>query len=423
MPDEKLDVSIPGSTGDEGKDLANDLSFLGDETAALGETETEETPETDSGEGESEDGEEKLETKEDDEQEGDEEKTPKEKEEPEEDLELGRHSYGDIKQKYPNFFKDFPGLKTAFFREQEFSKLFPTIDDAKEAIEVKDRFDNIKSVVLTGDVNTFLQNLPDQSRARFAEAFLPDLFEVDKEAYYSVTTPVIQNILSNVFKSAAHKRDKNLGNAAILAYQEIFGGELNDIPNYLSQGAPQAKRQRVEDDPDRIAIQREREELYLEKRINVQNMAWSEVSRELTRDIEKGLDPNNAIRPGLKKIIVDKIFNEVISEVAKDSAHVRRMDDIWDRERKTGYRGAFKDSLKNTYLSRAKALVPKIRQRIRAEIAGSQKANDKNLANRVARTNERKDVQAGRQAKPASKITSAKDPEFRKMSDIDFLSR
>jgi len=428
VPD-NINVNLPGApaltntptTGDEGQDLKNDLALLGDEETALTpEPEPEAEAEDETDESSTEEAEEETSEDEPDD-ETDKKRVAKEEEEPE--LELARHSYGDIKAKYPNFFKEFPGLKTAFFREQEFSKIFPTVDDAREALEVKDRFDNIKDVVFGGDVATFLKQVPEQARATFAENFLPDLFTVDKESYYAITTPVIQNIFSNVFKAAAQKRDNNLGNAAILAYQEIFGGELEDIPNLLSKGIATQPRSQREPDPERIAINNEREQLNLEKRLTLQSAAWSEVSRDLTRDIEKGLDPNNAIRPGLKKIIVDKIFNEVVAEVAADAAHVKRMDDLWDRERKAGYRGAFKDSLKNTYLSRAKALVPRIRQRIRAEIAGSQKANDKTLAKKVTQQGARGDIQPGRTAKPGTKITSAKDPAFKKMSDLDFLSR
>lgn len=428
MPD-NLNVNLPGSpamtntptTGDDGVDLKNDLALLGDEEKAL--TPETETPETEEPEVEEEASTDEAEPETEDEDEDGEtdKKSAKEKEE-EPELELARHSYGDIKAKYPNFFKEFPGLKTAFFREQEFSKIFPTVDDAKEALEVKDRFDNIKEIVFNGDVGTFLKQVPEASRQAFAENFLPDLFTVDRESYYAITTPVIQNIFSNVFKAAAQKRDNNLGNAAILAYQEIFGGELEEIPGLLSSGVA-ARTQQREPDPERIAINNERQSLNLEKRLTLQTAAWQEVSRDLTRDIEKGLDPNNAIRPGLKKIIVDKIFNEVVGEVAADAAHVKRMDDLWERERKAGYRGAFKDSLKNTYLSRAKALVPRIRQRIRAEIAGSQKANDKTLANKVKAQGARGDIQPGRTSKPGTRITGPKDPQFKKMSDLDFLSR
>jgi len=428
MPD-NINVNLPssGSTvGGEELDLKGDLELLDKEDAPSeeeAESESERSEDEEPKEAAStEDEESKGESEEDEESEDEEDKTKKPKSEVAEEEELVRYSYGDIKSKYPNFFKDFPGLKTAFFKEQEFSKIFPSLDEAREALEVKERFENVRDTVYSGDAETLLKQIPEGPRTKFAENFLPDLFTVDKDAYYSVTTPVIQNVIGNVFKAAAQKRDNNLGNAAILAYQEIFGGELEDIQSTLARGVEFKTTRATEVSPERQEIYREREQLNLEKRIGLQTIAWSEVSKELTRDIEKGLDPNNAIRPGLRKIIVDKIFNEVVSEVAADAAHVKRMDDLWERERRAGYRGAFKDSLKNTYLSRAKALIPKHRQRIRAEIAGNQKVNDKALAAKVKDRESRKDVQAGKPA-GSKRITSAKDPEFRKMSDFEFLSK
>src|SRR5437660_282354 len=43
--------------------------------------------------------------------------------------------FKEITKKYPNFFKDFPNLRHAFFREKEYSEIFSTVDEAKEAQE------------------------------------------------------------------------------------------------------------------------------------------------------------------------------------------------------------------------------------------------------------------------------------------------
>jgi len=66
-----------------------------------------------------------------------EEAKEEEEEEEEEELELGprRPSFKEIKEKYPDFFKTFPELREAFFRESEYTKIFPTVEDAKEALE------------------------------------------------------------------------------------------------------------------------------------------------------------------------------------------------------------------------------------------------------------------------------------------------
>src|SRR5262245_51212983 len=39
----------------------------------------------------------------------------------------------EILKKYPNLFKDFPYLEKAYYREQQFTELLPTIEDARNA--------------------------------------------------------------------------------------------------------------------------------------------------------------------------------------------------------------------------------------------------------------------------------------------------
>src|SRR3990167_9176528 len=75
-----------------------------------------------------------------------EEKEPEteEKEEPEKEEEPERLDLvapvrkKEILAKYPTIFKDFPYLEVAYFRDRQFSEIFPTVDDAKEAQEKAD---------------------------------------------------------------------------------------------------------------------------------------------------------------------------------------------------------------------------------------------------------------------------------------------
>ncbi|MGA2957600.1 MAG: hypothetical protein ABSF48_17985, partial [Thermodesulfobacteriota bacterium] len=59
----------------------------------------------------------------------------KEEKEKEEDKKFPheRYSLSEIKEKYPEIFKEFPGLRDSIFREIEYTKTFPTIEDAKDA--------------------------------------------------------------------------------------------------------------------------------------------------------------------------------------------------------------------------------------------------------------------------------------------------
>lgn len=361
---------------------------------------------------------------EDEEEELDEEGNPKEKEpkekEDEEEEDLVRHSYASIKKEYPEFFKKFPGLKQAFFREQEFTKIFPSVDDAKNAVQAQENFESVREVVMNGDAETFLNQVKTASPdavAKFAGNFLSDLRKVDKDVYIEVTTPVIRNILQQAVREATDDKDDNLIAACKVVHKAIFGGGYDDISKEVKTAAREEK-----DNPEKDKFNKERQEFYEQKYNSLRTGIWSEVESSLTREIERGLDPTNSIRPGLKKLLVEKIFNEVTGKVASDQAHVGRMNELWKREAKAGYNGGLKDSIKTTYLSRARAIMPAIRARVRAEGVGQQKAGDKEVKDKVDKNNRDKTPAVGRQASSGKKNATAKELNKAGTSDLDFLS-
>src|SRR5271169_344060 len=64
---------------------------------------------------------------------GEEEEDEEEEQVEDEGLGKDRPTFKEINAKFPTLFKDFPGLKHAFFKEREYSALFPTVEDAKVA--------------------------------------------------------------------------------------------------------------------------------------------------------------------------------------------------------------------------------------------------------------------------------------------------
>lgn len=431
-------VTITGS--DDKDDLKGDLDLLGNEDDDKDNKDDDTSPDDDdkdddddgdNRDGKDDDGDkDEDKDKDDEDKEGEEneddedkDKLPKNKrkepkEEDDED-DLVRHSYSAIKKEYPELFKKFPGLKQAFFREQEFTKIFPTIDEAKAAVQAQENFVSVRDAVMSGDAKSFLEQVKEASPEaldKFSSNFLADLRDVNKDVYIEVTTPVIKNILLSALKSGASKKDENLIAAAKVVHQAIFGGEYDDIEK------GNETRARREEDPDRIKLNKERDEFYQGKYQMLMKEVWTDVSSNITREIEKGLDPTNSIRPGLKKILLDKIFDEVTDKVSKDVDHVKRMNDLWARERRNGFNGQLKDSLKTTYLSRAKALIPAIRQRIRAEAVETQKSNDKDKAKKVTDNNRDRRPDAGRQAGSGKKTITAKEANQKRMSDLDILN-
>ena len=61
----------------------------------------------------------------------------------------------EILAKYPKLFKEFPHLQTAMYRSREFSELFTTIDDAKEAVEKVRLLISLKDIYLVGILSKY----------------------------------------------------------------------------------------------------------------------------------------------------------------------------------------------------------------------------------------------------------------------------
>ena len=58
----------------------------------------------------------------------------------------------EILAKYPQLFKDFPYLEKAYYRDQQFTEVFPTIQDAKIAVEKATILDRFEQQVVNGGI-------------------------------------------------------------------------------------------------------------------------------------------------------------------------------------------------------------------------------------------------------------------------------
>src|SRR6187399_3217989 len=114
----------------------------------------------------------------------------------EEDLELTTPvRRREILAKYPQLFKDFPYLEKAYYREQQFTELLPTIQDAKTAVEKARFMDDIDQSLMSGDITTVLEAAKSENSDAFykiADNYLPTLKKVDSQAYYHVLGNVVK---------------------------------------------------------------------------------------------------------------------------------------------------------------------------------------------------------------------------------------
>ncbi len=81
---------------------------------------------------------------------------PEEEAEPDDDPIITPPSRREILTKYPNLYKDFPHLEKAFYREQKYTEIYPTIKHAEAASEKARVWDNLENDLGQGNLSGIL---------------------------------------------------------------------------------------------------------------------------------------------------------------------------------------------------------------------------------------------------------------------------
>jgi len=351
----------------------------------------------------------------------DEEETEKE-EESEEDKEVfqGRPTLTDVKAKYPKIFKEFPELREVLFREQKFSEAFGSVEEAQEASSKVQNFDTIEAALLAGDSTPIIeqlgQNAPD-ALASMVENFLPQLAKKSQDLYIKATIPVIEQFLSAGYEHGKSTNNANLMRSMQHAANFIFG--KFDIPDPSRRGQPAGPH------PAEQKLEHERR-VWAQTRFQETSQEVSlEIDHELEAEILKGLDPDKKMSERQRSRLIRDIKDEIDANLSKDDAFRRQMRGLWQRASTANYPRDQRASIKSAFLARAKALVPGVRSRLRAEWFGEKsmkktdsKANGKESSLGKKRFNQES---GGSSSGKATKPPSSRDVDFTKTSDMDLI--
>jgi hypothetical protein len=293
-----------------------------------------------------------------------------EKEDKEEEV-LARVDYKDIVKEFPDLFKKHPTLKHAFFREQQFSEVFPTVEEAKKALDAQTAYEEITEAVLSGDAGKFIKELASENREgleNFSKNFLPSLRETSKDIYLDTVTPVVAQYIRNVYSHGASEKDDNIKNAAKIVHKILFGGAYEDI----EKDAPLVSKERSKDEEK---LEKDKQNYLNSKYQDLYKQVTSECYSGLEKEIDKGLDDLSKTKPGLKKLLAKDIKARVFEEMEKDKNYLSRMETLWKRESRNAFSGTHRNSFLTTFLGKAKAIIPKLRAEARKEALGKEDIN------------------------------------------------
>lgn len=339
----------------------------------------------------------------------------------EEDLELiAPARKAEIMKKYPALFKDFPYLEKAYYREQQFSEIFPTPADAREANEKAEALDSFEKNLVAGDSKELFTTLKDTDQNgyhKFIDNFLPTLAETDERAYGIVIGNIIKHAVRTMSAEGKKADSADLQAAAHILYKFTFGNSEWQEPQALAKNEVKDPN-----DPNKAAKEREQKISAREFERNKDSLG-TKINSTLRATIDANIDPKSQMSEYVKKQATRDAFEETTKILNNDSRLKSVLDTLWARAVKSDYADSDMNAIKAAIKARASAVLPAALKKARIEaLKGMGKRTSEKLDDEEDTGGKRdSSPETHRKNKPVGRISSAKDIP-KGMSSMDFLN-
>ena len=239
-----------------------------------------------------------------------------------------RASRKEILKAYPDIFKKFPSLEKSIYREQAYSKIFPSIDDAKSAQESTDIIQKVDSDLREGNLKNIISIIKGNKPAfnKMVDNYLPLLYETDKDAYFHVVGNTVKQTVQNLVNAAKETDDEetqtSLMQTARGLYKFVFNSTKWEAPTSLSS----------DDDTnpsEESKISKERESLRNERYQAAKSDIESSLERSFKKTIEKHIDPKRVMSDYVKRTAVRDAYEQLTSLIDKDPNYKRVLLKSW----------------------------------------------------------------------------------------------
>lgn len=344
----------------------------------------------------------------------------------EEDLELTTPvRRKEILAKYPKLFKDFPYLEKAYYREQQFTELLPTINDAKAAVQKANALDNIERQVMSGDISTVLQVARQENPEAFykiVDNYLPTLQRADPQAYYHVLGNVIKDTIITMVREgrALGEQGAPLQAAANVLNQFVFGSQNFTPPRPLSRQVNPEQQTREQQ------IQWQEHQRVMGTFESTKNDLQSRADNVLKSTIDQHIDPDGSMTDYVRKNATREAFETLEDLMSKDTRFRGIIDKLWERAFQTNFSKDSGDKIKAAYLSKAKTLLPSVLKRARNEALkglARRSREERTTSDTFGAPTRKSPATSGKSASPSSgKIRKASDIP-KGMSTLDVLMK
>lgn len=309
--------------------------------------------------------------------ESDEEDTDSETDESDKDTEDDDESrdlslYQQVKKANPELFKKFPELKDAIFREQKYTQIFPSIEEAEDAKDRNETFGKMEADILEGKSEELFKAVEATDKTSFiklAHNLLPTILSQDKDLYSDIIALPIKRAVQQAYIQAKKADNKNLMNAAL--YIDDFFFEGDGISNDPKTSSPSKKD--VKKDPEVERLEKERDE-HAERIRNEFNTSVIESLRfRLSKEISSSIT-NYEFDEYKRKNVSRDIENEVNNLLANDVRYQASIKSLYNQASSAKFNSEWKARIISAYLARAKAVLPIAKKKVIEEATGRKQA-------------------------------------------------
>jgi len=319
---------------------------------------------------------------------------------------------------YPELFKKFPYLEKAYYREQKYTELFPTIEHAKEAIEAQENYKKFEDDLLKGDVSSVLKSIKDNDEKAFnklVDDYLPNLAKIDKNAYYHLLGNITRSTIHAMIRSAKSEGNEDLEAAATILNKFVFGNSEYQPPSRYSKEPLE--------NPEADKLKQERESLFKERLENVVNDLQSRADNSIRSTISIHIDPKNQIPEYVKKIAIKQVEDNLASLLEKDERFAIVKNNLWKKAIESKLNKNSIDAILSAYRSKARTLLPSLITKARNEaLKGIGRRNEPD--NTKEKEDKRGPLPVGKAASPRSSHSQQSNDTQSKTRKrtIDYLS-
>jgi hypothetical protein len=283
----------------------------------------------------------------------DEEKEPEINEEELEIIAPAKRS--EILKAFPDLFKKFPHLEKAYYRDQKYSELFGTPQDAEQVIETAKTFNQFSDNLLKGNTENVLKSVREQNPEAFGKIvdnYLTTLKEVDERAFYHVVQNTLKSTVAAMVSEASRSDNQDLLAAARLLHQFATGTTEWKNPESFSKVKPK------EDVEQENELAKERMQFFQERFETVQGELQSRVDGVLKNTIDQNMDPKGSMTSYVKRVAVNEAMQTVQKQISSDSQFRRLLDRLWEKAAEDKFSKQSTEKIRSAYLAKAKSLLP-----------------------------------------------------------------